>query len=398
MRILFLASEFPFPPTGGGAIKTLSILDYLRRDHDVSVLCFSRSPLAAAQERWAAEAGVVALPLRRGRNLLNLLRSYLSGVPLSIERNRSARLRELVRQRLLRGRPDAVFVDGWLMAQYLPPGFSGLKLLHEHNAEHVLWRRQAELERNPARRLLVRRECARVRRYEAAMLRRFDCVFAVSEPDRRALIALGADAGRLRVLPNLPDASLLERPPLAFAATEPLIFYFGTLSWQPNTEGIEHFVRDVFPLVRREIPQARFAVAGRGAPPSLERLLRAAPGVEYTGPVADAEPFYRRARVFVEATRSGGGTKLKVLNALARGLPAVVSPQAAEGIEAAPEQHLLIADGPYGLAAAAVRLLTDGALWAALSANGRELIRSRYVAAVAYAPLDEVLSGARATA
>jgi glycosyltransferase involved in cell wall biosynthesis len=114
--------------------------------------------------------------------------------------------------------------------------------------------------------------------------------------------------------------------------------------------------------------------------------------------VEDPEPLYRRARVFVEATRSGGGTKLKALNALARGLPTVCSPQAAEGIEATSGEHLLIAPDDESMADAIVRLINDPALWQTLSENGRALVRSRYVAEVAYLPLDEVLSGARAKA
>jgi len=113
---------------------------------------------------------------------------------------------------------------------------------------------------------------------------------------------------------------------------------------------------------------------------------------------ADDEAVYGRARVFIEATRSGGGTKLKVLNALARGLPVVCSPQAAEGIEAVPGEHLLVAQDEHAMAGHIARLLDDAALWLKLSESGRELIRSRYLAETAFAPLEEVLGGAAASA
>jgi glycosyltransferase involved in cell wall biosynthesis len=305
---------------------------------------------------------------------------------------------ELVSRRLLGGEYDAVFVDGWLMAPYLPPTFPGLALLHEHNAEHVMWRRQAQQERNPLLRSVIRLEYGRVRRYEASILPRFDIVFAVSEIDRQALIELGAEPERLRLLPNLPERALLERPALSFGATEPLILYFGTLGWQPNLVGLEHFLCSVFPLVRQRMPQARFVVAGKGAPTWLRRLARRTPRVQFLGAVADAEPLYRRARLFVEASPAGGGTRLKVLNALARGLPVVASPEGAEGLDAVPGEHLLVAADAESMAEAVCRLMEDDGLWRILSENGRALVRSRFLAEVAYRPLDEVLSSARATA
>jgi glycosyltransferase involved in cell wall biosynthesis len=261
-----------------------------------------------------------------------------------------------------------------------------------------MWRRQAQRERNPLLRALIQLEHQRVRRYEASILPRFAIVFAVSKVDRKELIELGAEPERLRLLPNLPEQSLLERSGLSFGATEPTILYFGTLSWQPNLEGLEHFLRSVFPLVRQQIPDVRFVIAGKEAPSRLRRLARRTAGVEFLGPVADAEPLYRRARLFVEASPTGGGTRLKVLNALARGLPVVASPEGVEGLDAVPGEHLLVANDAESMAEAVCRLTADDGLWEVLSENGRALVRSRYLAEVAYGALDEVLSGAEATA
>ncbi|HSP55841.1 MAG TPA: glycosyltransferase family 4 protein [Dehalococcoidia bacterium] len=399
MRILFLTFQFPYPPDNGARIKSLSILEYLRTRHEVSVRCLTRQAPDKEQRQWANGFGDVRWAvLDRGRNPLNLARSYFSGVPLSVERNRSAGMSRLVSEAMGGGPYHAVVVDGWLMAQYLPEGFAGRALLHEHNAEYVIWERQARTDTNPVRRLVTEREARRVRAYESGILGRFDAVFAVSEQDREALVAIGADPARTRVLPNLPEASLLDMPPLSFEDSQPVILYFGTLSWQPNIEGLERFIREIFPLVRKESPQARLLVAGRGAPAELVRLGRGAPGVDFLGPAPDAEALYRGARVFVEATRSGGGTKLKILNALARGLPVVASVEAAEGIEATAGEHLLIAGDDETMAADIVRLLSDGGLWGKLSANGRALVRAKYVAEKAFAVLDEVLSGDRSRA
>ncbi len=392
MRILFLTFQFPYPPDNGARIKTLSILEYLRPRHEMSIVCLTRGAPDKEQRRWSKAFGDVRrVELDRGRNAVNLARSYLSGLPLSVERNRCPQMSRLVTERIAEGNFEAVFVDGWVMAQYLPESFRGRKLLHEHNAEYLIWERQAGLERG-LRGALARREAQRVRAYEATILSQFDTVLAVSGQDKKALVAIGADSAKTLVLPNLPDASLLELPPLTFEGSQPVVIYFGTLSWQPNIDGLKRFLSRVFPLLRARTPEARMLIAGRDAPTVLAKLALETPGVDFLGAVPDPESLYRRARVFVEATQSGGGTKLKILNALARGLPVVASPEAAEGIEATPDENLLLSDEDEAMAADVARVLSDSALWSKLSENGRELVRAKYVSEKAFAVLDDVLS------
>jgi len=391
MRVLFLTPRPLGDPRSGGTIKSAALLAHLERRHEVDVAC-----LLHPGERWEREAGVcVGVPLDRTRSLGRLLASYARRVPISIERNRSPALAQAV-DRLVTGRvPDAVFVDGWLMAQYLPKSFDGPErtgrtLLHQHNAEHVMWLRQAELERSALRRALVRREASRVRTYEARILPRFDAVFAVSEPDRAAMLELGVAAGRVRLLPNVPAPSLLDRPPLD-PIPEPNLLFLGTLSWPPNVAGLTRFLEVTFPALRGEVPEARFLLAGSGAPPSLVALASGTPGVEFLGEVIDDEPLYRRARATVDLGIGGAGTRVKLLNALARGIPAVATPDATDGLDVSNEEHLLVAEGPSEVVRALVRLFTEDDTWRRLSEAGRELVRTRYLPEIAFAALDDVL-------
>ncbi|HEY5641105.1 MAG TPA: glycosyltransferase family 4 protein [Dehalococcoidia bacterium] len=392
MRVLFITANFPFPPDSGAALKTLSVFDYLRRRHDVRAVAIIRTPLTASQEIWAAERGVQTVLVNRGRSPGNLIRSYLGGRPLSVERNRSVQMKVLVEEKLAAGLPDAVFVDGWLVAQYLPEWFSGLKLLHQHNAEYRLWELEAAKRGLGPLRWLAGREAARVRKYEAKIMSRFDAVFAVSVEDARALVAIGADRERVDLLPNVPDPALLDLPSLSFEQEEPELMYFGTLSWQPNIDGLERLITRVLPLVRERIPEIKLTVAGRNAPRRLIDLAERTPGVQYAGPLEDAEPLYQRARVFVEVTQTGGGTRLKILNALARGLPTVASVAAAQGLDIVTGDHLLVARDDDALAEAIVLLLTDEERWRIVSQNGRALVRGKYVAEVAFQSLDRILA------
>lgn len=386
MRILFLTPRQLSEPRSGGTIKSAAVLAYLDARHDVDVACFR----GTAEPPWD-RPGVVSLRLERGRSVRHLLASYGSRVPLSIERNRSSAFAEQVQALSASNAHDAIFVDGWLMAQYVPWGSTALRLLHEHNAEHVMWRRHAQLASHPVLRPAVRVEARRVRRYEASLLRRFDVVFAVSERDRAALAQLGTPAERIALLPNVADASLLERPALT-PPREPVLLFLGTLSWPPNDEGLARFVRDVVPRLLERVPNARLIVAGSGASDRLVRLVHASRGVGFAGPVEDDEPLYRRARCFVDVGVGGSGTKVKVLNALARGLPVVTGSDGAAGLEAVSGEHLLVADERDHLVRSLERVLRDDERWTALSRNGRGLVRRRYVPEVAFGALDAALA------
>jgi glycosyltransferase involved in cell wall biosynthesis len=314
-------------------------------------------------------------------------------VPLSIERSRSAEMQALVKSEIADIQPHVVFADGWLTGQFVPDDFAGLKLLHEHNAEHELWERQAELE-GGLRRWLVRREAGRVRRYEGELVKRFDTTLAVSPDDRRALGRIGGDLNRIKVLPNIPDSSLLERPAPSFAATEPAVLFFGTLSWQPNIEGLERYLSFGHKQVIKRMPDSRLIVAGKGASADLVRRMEQAPNVEFLGEVEDSEELYTRARVAVDSSRSGGGTRLKILNALARGVPVVASTEAAKGLDIVLGEHMIVAKNEHGLIDGITSLLQDEARWRVLSENGRALIRGKYVPETAFVALDEALARA----
>jgi|RhiMethySRZTD1v2_1073278.scaffolds.fasta_scaffold01159_12 glycosyltransferase involved in cell wall biosynthesis len=387
MRILFLTPRRIDDPRSGGTIKSAALLSFLERDHEVDVAAF-RAPDADPWQRPNGET--VTVPIERGRTGMNLARSYAAGVPLSIQRNRSREMRSQIERLTADRHHDVAFVDGWLMAQDLPEDFPGIRLLHEHNAEYVMWQRHAALETRRARRTLVRFEAGRVRRYERSILERFETVFVVSEPDRRALLELGEAPEDVRVLPNVPDPELAERPSLN-PAPDPVLLFFATLSWPPNAEGLTRFIAEGFPPLLERIPKARLVVAGSGAPDALIRLAQRARGVEYAGPADDDERLYRRARCFVDVAVGGSGSRVKVLNALARGLPVVTTGEGAEGLDVLPGEHLLVADRPETMAGPAARVLTDEALWTSLANAGRALIRDRYVPEVAFAELATVL-------
>jgi polysaccharide biosynthesis protein PslH len=383
VRILFLTPRPLDEPRSGGTIKSAAVLAHLERGHEVDVAVF-----VPPGSGWHRTGRTALVELDGRRTIGRLLASYGHNVPISIERNRSVAMAGLIRRAVADTPYDAVFVDGWLMAQYLPDRFRGRTFLHQHNAEHVMWRRHADIEGSPLRRVAVRLEAERVRRYEAGIVRRFDVVFAVSVPDRDALLAIGAPAP-VPLLPNVPADGLLERPALE-PIDEPVLLTIATLSWPPNAEGLLRFLRDGFPRLRREVPGARLIVGGAGAPHALVSLASSTAGVELVGEVHDDEPLYSRARVFVDLGLGGAGTRVKLLNAFARGLPAAGTRDAVEGLEADPGEHVVVLD-QEGTLEPLVDVLTDDETWRGLSERSRELIRTSFRPEIAFAALDRTL-------
>jgi glycosyltransferase involved in cell wall biosynthesis len=382
VRILFLTPRTLQEPRGGGAIKSAALLAHLERAHEVDVAAFGPP--------WPRAVGrTVTMPLSRPRSAARLAASYLHGVPLSVERNRLGAMGEAVVDLVRDRRPEAVLVDGWLMAQYLPRA-AAPALLHQHNAEHRMWRRQAELETAVWRRAIVAAEASRVRAYERSILPRFDVVFAVSEPDREALLRLGAPPP-VPLVPNVPTPALLDRPPLEPPA-EPVLLHLGTLSWPPNLVGVLRFLREGFPELRRRVPAARLVVAGSGAPAALRAAVARTAGAELRGAVDDDEALYRIARCFVDVGLGGAGTRVKILNALARGVPVVATRDAAEGLEL--DGAALVGDDTRAVVDLVEPLLDDDETWRRMRDAGRAAIRARYVPEVAFGALDEALGGA----
>jgi glycosyltransferase involved in cell wall biosynthesis len=389
MRVLYLTPRALVEARSGGTIKSAALLEHLERLHDVDVASFVRPG-----QGWRRDAGrTVTVPLHRPRSVGRLVASYARRRPLSVERNHSDEMSMTVRSLVDTNGYDVVFVDGWLMAQYLPRGYEGSKLLHQHNAEHLMWERHAELETSPIRRFLVRSEATRVRRYETSIVPRFDVVFAVSEDDRAALLSI-ANGGDVRILPNVADPGLLERPPLE-PPREPVVLFFGTLSWAPNLEGMKRFLHDGLASLQREVPGIRLVVAGSGAPRALSALVARMPGVELVRDTPDDESLYRSARAFVDVGLGGSGTRVKILNALARGVPVVATADAARGLDVTAGGDLLVATDSNDVVRALTRLLTDDASWRALSEHGRDLVRRRYVPDVAFRSLDDALAAMR---
>lgn len=368
-RILFLTSELPYPPEQGGSLRSYHLIRYTAAHHAVSLLSFAERPRETEPLAQACERVVtVPTPQRSPGDRLRTL--FLSRRPDMADRLASPTYAQSL-QHLVTTHPfDFVQVQSIEMAPYGLMvrewlGDDAPKLVFDDfNAEYLLqWRALLADGRDPRRwpnALYSALQWLRLRRYEREVCRQACRVIAVSEADAAALRRLdksldpivipnGVDTARYRTLPSPPAD--MQRPAVLFT---------GKMDFRPNVDAALWFHRQVWPRVRQEHPRARFYVVGKRPHPRLEELSHD-PTAIITGYVPDVRPYMAGATVFVVPMRMGGGTRLKLLEALAAGLPIVSTTMGAEGVDVTHGEHLLLADDPEAYVEAVSSLLGNEA-------------------------------------
>ncbi len=259
----------------------------------------------------------------------------------------------------------------------MPKWFKGRVILHEHNAEFLIWRRYASVESSLPRRLVAYMESLRIKSYEQRIVSESTRVLAAPN-DIDALKRLGVPEDRFFETMHLGDDTLLSLPDPDFHPSKPHILFVGTLTWEPNADGLEWFLREVWPTLIERIPNARFSIVGDDPEKRISRLATKYPGVEALGRVEDLTPLYDTCQLFVAPLRFGGGIKVKVINAMYRGIPVITTSIGAEGLQVKHDTHLVIAENATDWVEGIIRLLGSESAWRAISTNSRTLARSLY--------------------
>jgi len=392
MHILLLSPYPPYPPRSGGALRIYHLLRGLAARHEVTLLTFAPDAAAvAALAPLRAICGVISVPGPPRRSLLRRgVTTLTAATPDMGLRNQAPAYAEALSRLLAARRYDVVQAESIEMAGYLMQarGLGPLLALDEFNAEYVLQRRAAlaDLRQGLALRpgALVASvyslvQWRKLARYERGALRAFDRLLVVSEQDRATLARLDPrHAHRLRVVPNGVDTAHLRRGPVVGDLGPATLTFVGTLDYRPNLDALRWFVRDVLPRIRAQRPDARLLVVGRAAGRAAQALADGE-AIELVGEVADVRPYIDGAAVFVLPMRIGGGSRLKLLEALAMEAPVVSTSLGVEGIAGLRhETHLLIADRAETFAAAVLRLIADPDLGARLGAAGRAHVAAHY--------------------
>lgn len=381
MHILWVKVGGLWPLNTGGRLRSFHILRELARRHPVTVLTThgpGDDPDGLAAQ--LPEARVVSVPhtsAKQGspRFALALARSWLSPQPVELLKWSVPEVRRTARALLAQGPADVCVADFLTSVTNVPVGGAIPVALFEHNVEHVIWKRLHEAERSGWRRLLLALEWRKVRRCESQACAGANLTLSVSDVDRRRLEAL-APRARVESIPTGVDAHFFR--PLPVPEVRGHLVFSGSMDWYPNEDGILTFLAQAWPQVRESVPDATLTVVGRNPRPRLRRAAAAAGGVTLTGTVDDIRPFVARGALYVAPLRVGGGTRLKLFEALAMGKAVVATRLAAEGLPIVPGEHYVAADRPADFAAAVIGLLADRRRRDALGAAGRRLVEERF--------------------
>ncbi|MGE0451157.1 MAG: glycosyltransferase [Vicinamibacterales bacterium] len=389
MRILWLKSDLLLPLDKGGKLRTWHLMRQIAKRHPITFLCFADPDQPRADRDGMAEvaARVVTVPRRDPAKgtaafALDAARHLLNRLPYSVGKYRSTEYARALASLLAEERPHLVVCDFLPPAVNMPRDLPCPAVLFTHNVEAEIWRRHAETHRNVVGRLLLRVQHGRMLRFERQALSRFDGVLAVSDSDRETFARLYPDAilGPIHVVPTGVDTAYFS--PAAESVTprptgSPSLVFTGSMDWLPNEDAMLFFCRDVLPLIRAEEPDATLAIVGRAPTPAVRQLASIA-GVIVTGRVDDVRPYVREASVYVVPLRIGGGTRLKIFEAMAMGKAVVSTAVGAEGLPVNAGEHLLLAEEPRAFARAVVRMIRDADRRRAIERAARELVVSRY--------------------
>lgn len=382
MRIAILDGDVSYPPTSGKRLRTLNLMLRLADRHRITYLARgdARTQDFPAAERYLRDRGLAPIlldaPIARKKGpgfYLRLAANLFSSEPYSVTSHRCPTMRAAAEKLLLEGPIDVWQVE-W--SAYLPvvDGLPGTKLLVAHNVDALIWQRYFENETRPLHRFYIRRQWAKFERFEGNAYRRADRVVACTEADA-ALIRERFGQPNVDVVDNGIDRAFFEQ---ARGTRDPhAILFLGALDWRPNLDGVNLLLDRIFPAVRALIPQARLRIVGRHPSPALVQRCAGAAGVELHADVPDVRPFLAEAGVLAVPLRIGGGSRLKILEALACGLPVVSTRVGAEGLNLVPGEHFVQAEED-AMAAALVDILQAPEKAIDQARRGRDLVRQTY--------------------
>jgi sugar transferase (PEP-CTERM/EpsH1 system associated) len=392
MKILWVKTDFLHPTTKGGHIRTLEILKRLHARHEIHYVAFD-DPANPEGPQRSSEYCSRAYPVRHSvprkdspAFLAQLAAGLIEPLPVTISRCRSAAMRRRIQRLLAEQSFDRLVCDFLAPAANIPRLSDWV--LFQHNVESAIWRRHAEHAPDPVRRAYLRLQATRMRAYEERVCREAAEIVAVSRQDASTM-RRWYRVSRVAVVPTGVDVEYFSGPsPVPRVAD---LVFVGSMDWLPNVDGVTWFVREVLPRLRNRHPDCTVAIVGRSPDRAVAGLAARDPRILVTGTVDDVRPYLWGSSVAIVPLRIGGGTRLKIYEAMAAGVPVVSTVLGAEGLDVSSPRNIRLADNPDEFAAACADLLEGAEARARQARAARELVHSRCSWEAAAGAFEEIL-------
>ncbi|HKB02468.1 MAG TPA: glycosyltransferase [Gemmataceae bacterium] len=396
LHVAVLDEELPYPLTSGKRIRSFNLLTRLAKSHRVTYIAHRNAdpdevrPAAKALRDHDVFPIVVdyRVPPKAGAGFYaRLLRNVLSPLPYSVATHASRAMQGAM-DRLVATDPPDLWHCEWTPYAQAMHGRPGRWVVMAHNVESVIWRRMAEAEENPLKRWFIRQQWKKFEAFEAWAYTATTQAIAVSREDSDRIEGQFG-ARDVAVVDNGVDTAFF-RPDPAVARDPSRILFLGSLDWRPNLDAVRLLLDDIFPKVRVAEPRATLLLVGRKPPDGLRDQVERCPGVELHADVPDVRPFLHAAGVLAVPLRIGGGSRLKILEALAAGLPVLTTTVGVEGLRLTPGEHCSLADGTDAFAAALLAALRGPEPAREQAARGRARVLAEYDWSRLAAQLDRV--------
>jgi glycosyltransferase involved in cell wall biosynthesis len=379
MKILWVKSDFLHPTTRGGQIRTLEMVKRLHARHEVHYLAFddgvSPEGLRRANEYSFKQYAIphTAPPRRSLAFAAQLVAGTFSSLPLAVSRYRSDAMRRRISELIRAEKFDSIVCDFLIPAV----NFDDLSqcVVFQHNVETIIWRRHAETATDPLRKYYLQRQADRMFTFEQHVCRSCSRLIAVSQSDAQLMESMFGVKG-VPAVPTGVDVDYFKAG--APAAPVADLVFVGSMDWMPNSDGMFYFMREILPLIRAKRPRCAVAIVGRNPGPDIRALADRDPLVTVTGTVPDVRPYLWGSPVSIVPLRVGGGTRLKIYEAMAAGAAVVSTSIGAEGLDVSSPDHLRLADTPESFAEACFELLDDEPGRRRMAQAALELVSTRF--------------------
>jgi polysaccharide biosynthesis protein PslH len=401
LNVAVLDEELPFPLTSGKRIRTFNLLARLADRHRVTILCHQNpdreesADAVAAFRKLGIETVVVAraVPSKSGPGFYaRLAGNLLSPLPYSVATHSSPTLTDAVKEFAEENPVDVWHCEWTPYAQVLRDALgddlnAARWTVMAHNVESLIWRRYSETEPNPVKRWYIHRQCEKFERFEQWAYGAATVPIAVSYDDAR-LMRTEFGVRRVEVVENGVDIEYF-KPQRDVDRDPAKLLFLGSLDWRPNLDAISLLLDDIFPKVRATNPAATLALVGRRPPEWLKARVATVPGVRVFADVPDVRPFLATCGMLVVPLRIGGGSRLKILEALATETPVISTRIGAEGLQLTPERDLIVTETPGEMSAAILGAIRAQDELQETAERGRRQVLSRY----SWDPLADRLAG-----
>jgi len=361
VRILWVKAGKLLPVDTGGKIRSYNLLKHLSSENDTTLLTYYDGPRDSSYEQqitqqFSAVAINTGLSQSKQGQVLNYLKCLPLSAPFAVSKFTSTQVKRRIREWDKEGKFDVLISDFLSASWNFDSSLKTPTVLFQHNVESALWQRQAKHEANAVKNIAFKLEASKMLKYETDAVKRFDHVIAVSDHDRD-LMSKMTDREKISVVPTGVDLVEFAKEGSGDEIVEPIVLFLGSMDWPANVDGVDFFCREVWQQVKTAVPEAKFYIVGRNPPPRITKL--ASDSIVVTGRVESVMPFIRKAAVFIVPLRIGGGTRLKIYEAMAAGKAVVSTSVGAEGLDFHDGEDILIADEADKFASDVVELLVN---------------------------------------